>query len=256
MLGEEGSREEAGGRSCSSVLGWLRDRHPSLKHTAYLGPGSPPSPPCCVFWPVCPSGKAMDPAGTCCLPLGEGCLSVARHPGSTRGLGTAMLLTPFTLLLLPLLAMPAPSHAWSRPLWYQVGLDLQPWGCHPNTLEGCGGSLGCPGHWMGLGMNRIYPVAGVTLTTTMMLMVSRAVLQRWRSQGTKSEVSTALLCSPSLLPPLRPSEITSSTQPSPSQPTHACAPPPLLTLSGPYICPHPSTPDHSQYSVPICPSAP
>ncbi|XP_058583020.1 transmembrane protein 89 [Neofelis nebulosa] len=187
MLGEEGSREEAGGRSCSSVLGWLRDRHPGLKRTTYLGPGSPPSPPCCVFWPVCPSGKATDPAGTCCLPLGEGCLSVARHPGSTRGLGTAMLLTPFILLLLPLLAMPAPSHAWSRPLWYQVGLDLQPWGCHPNTLEGCGGSLGCPGHWMGLGMNRIYPVAGVTLTTTMMLMVSRAVLQRWRSQGTKSE---------------------------------------------------------------------
>ncbi|XP_029774883.1 transmembrane protein 89 [Suricata suricatta] len=102
-----------------------------------------------------------------------------------------MLLMPSVLLLLPLLVMPAPSHAWSRPLWYQVGLDLQPWGCHPNTLEGCGGNLGCPGHWMGLGMNRIYPVAGATLTTTMMLMVSRAVLQRWRAQGAKSEVTTS-----------------------------------------------------------------
>ncbi|XP_027980351.1 transmembrane protein 89 [Eumetopias jubatus] len=129
----------------------------------------------------------MDPAGTCCLPLGEGCLPVARHPGSIRAFGATMLLAPSFLLLLPLLALPAPSHAWSRPLWYQVGLDLQPWGCQPNSLEGCGGSLGCPGHWMGLGMNRIYPVAGVTITTTMMLMLGRAVLQRWRSQASKSE---------------------------------------------------------------------
>nr|XP_045758158.1 transmembrane protein 89 [Mirounga angustirostris] len=97
-----------------------------------------------------------------------------------------LLARPF-LLLLPLLALPAPSHAWSRPLWYQVGLDLQPWGCQPNSLEGCGGSLGCPGHWMGLGMSRIYPVAGVTVTTTVMLMMGRAVLQRRRSQASKSE---------------------------------------------------------------------
>lgn len=217
-----------------------------------LGPGSPPvPPPRSIFWPGCPSGKAMEPAGTCCLPLGEGCLSVARRPGSTRGLGTAMLLTPSVLLLLSLLAMPAPSQAWSRPLWYQVGLDLQPWGCHPNTLEGCGGSLGCPGHWMSLGMNRIYPVAGVTLTTTMMLMVSRAVLQRRRSQGTKSEVSTALLCSPQ--PRFRPSGITSSAQPSSSQPTHACAPlsPLSHSLVSTSICPYPSTADHSHYSAPI-----
>nr|XP_035935530.1 transmembrane protein 89 [Halichoerus grypus] len=129
----------------------------------------------------------MDPAGTCCLLLGEGYLPVARHPGSIRAFRAAMLLAPSLLLLLPLLALPAPSHAWSRPLWYQVGLDLQPWGCQPNSLEGCGGSLGCPGHWMGLGMNRIYPVAGVTITTTMMLMMGRAVLQRRRSQASKPE---------------------------------------------------------------------
>ncbi|XP_025311546.1 transmembrane protein 89 [Canis lupus baileyi] len=98
-----------------------------------------------------------------------------------------MLLTPSFLLLLPLLAMPAPSLTWTRPLWYQVGLDLHPWGCQPNTLDGCGSSLGCPGHWMGMGMNRIYPVAGVTITTTMMLMISRAVLQRRRSQAAKLE---------------------------------------------------------------------
>lgn len=96
-----------------------------------------------------------------------------------------------------LLAMPVRTHAWSRPLWYQVGLDLQPWGCQPNSLEGCKGSLSCPGHWMGLGVNRIYPVAGVTVTTTMMLMLSRAVMQRRRSQATKSEVSrtASYLCS-------------------------------------------------------------
>ncbi|XP_045634332.1 transmembrane protein 89 [Ursus americanus] len=129
----------------------------------------------------------MDPVGTHCLPLGEGCLPVARHPGSIRAFGAAMLLAPSFLLLLSLMVLPAPSHAWSRPLWYQVGLDLQPWGCQPNSLEGCGGSLGCPGHWMGLGTNRIYPVAGVTITTTMMLMMGRAVLQRRRSQATKSE---------------------------------------------------------------------
>ncbi|KAL2803891.1 transmembrane protein 89 precursor [Daubentonia madagascariensis] len=93
-----------------------------------------------------------------------------------------------SLPLVLLLATPAPSHAWSRPLWYQVGLDLQPWGCQPNSMEGCGGGLGCPGYWMDLGVNRIYPVAGVTLTTTMMMVViSRAVLQRRRLQATKVE---------------------------------------------------------------------
>ncbi|XP_054450551.1 transmembrane protein 89 [Pteronotus mesoamericanus] len=93
----------------------------------------------------------------------------------------------FLLLLLPLV-MAAPAQAWSRPLWYQVGLDLQPWGCQPNSLDGCGASPGCPSHWMGLGMNPIYPVAGFTLTTTMMLVISRKVLQRRRRLcGTKNE---------------------------------------------------------------------
>ncbi|XP_006873720.1 PREDICTED: transmembrane protein 89 [Chrysochloris asiatica] len=90
--------------------------------------------------------------------------------------------------LLLLMAMSTPAHAWSRPLWYQVGLDLQPWGCQPNSLEGCGGNLGCPGHWMGLGMSyHIYPVAGVTVTTTMMLIISRVMLKRRRTLVTKGQ---------------------------------------------------------------------
>ncbi|XP_004451990.1 transmembrane protein 89 [Dasypus novemcinctus] len=98
-----------------------------------------------------------------------------------------MLWAPSFLLLLMLLAMPAPARAWSRPLWYQVGLDLQPWGCQPDSLEGCRGALGCPSYWVGLGMGeRIYPVAGVTLTTTMMLVIRRA-MQRRRSLATKGE---------------------------------------------------------------------
>uniref|UniRef100_A0A8D2D6N3 Transmembrane protein 89 n=1 Tax=Sciurus vulgaris TaxID=55149 RepID=A0A8D2D6N3_SCIVU len=98
-----------------------------------------------------------------------------------------MLHSLYFLLSLLLLAIPAPTHAWSRPLWYQVGLDLQPWGCQPNSLDSCRSSLGCPGSWVGLGGNRIYPVAGVTITTTMMLVISRAMLQRWRSQVTKGK---------------------------------------------------------------------
>lgn len=130
----------------------------------------------------------------CCLLLGT------RIPAGTWAV---MMYAPsfFLLLLLPL-AMPSPTYAWSRPLWYQVGLDLQPWGCQPNSLEGCGASLSCPGHWMGLGGNRIYPVAGITLTTTMMLLLSHKMLQRRRSQATENEVSTALLC-----PPLSPTSI-------------------------------------------------
>ncbi|KAM4821702.1 transmembrane protein 89 [Thomomys bottae] len=84
------------------------------------------------------------------------------------------------LLPLLLLAMSAPTHAWSRPVWYQVGLDLQPWGCQPESLDGCRGALGCPSYWMGLGRNRLYPVAGVTITTTMMLVISRVMMQRKR----------------------------------------------------------------------------
>uniref|UniRef100_A0A8C6FXQ8 Transmembrane protein 89 n=1 Tax=Moschus moschiferus TaxID=68415 RepID=A0A8C6FXQ8_MOSMO len=95
-----------------------------------------------------------------------------------------------TLSFLPwllLLMTPVCTHAWSRPMWYRVGLDLHPWGCQPSSLEGCESSMGCPGYWMGLGTNRIYPMAGVTVTTAMMLMLSRAVMQRRRSQASKSE---------------------------------------------------------------------
>ncbi|XP_036189745.1 transmembrane protein 89 [Myotis myotis] len=99
-----------------------------------------------------------------------------------------MQYTPAFLLLLLLLAMSAPSQAWSRPLWYQVGLDLQPWGCQPSSLDGCGVSLGCPGQWLGLGMNPIYSVTGVMLTSAMMLMVGRKVLQRRCPQGARSEL--------------------------------------------------------------------
>lgn len=129
-------------------------------------------------------------------------------------LAAAMLHTQCFLPWLLLLTRPICTHAWSRPMWYQVGLDLQPWGCQPRSREGCESSLGCPGYWTGLGTNRIYPVAGVTVTTTMMLMLSRALMQRRRSQASKSEVSRA----PSPLPPTsvpthvscRPSPITSS----------------------------------------------
>ncbi|XP_012323082.1 transmembrane protein 89 [Aotus nancymaae] len=92
-----------------------------------------------------------------------------------------------SLPLLFLLVMPAPTHAWSRPLWYQVGLDLQPWGCQPNTVEGCRGRSSCPGYWLGPGSSHIYPVAGVMITTVM-LMIRRKMLQwRQRSQATKGE---------------------------------------------------------------------
>lgn len=102
----------------------------------------------------------------------------------------------YSSLLVPslfLLVMPDPSRGWSRPLWYQVGLDLQPWGCQPNSLDSCRSSLGCPGYWMGLGGNRIYPVAGVTITTTMLLVICRVILHRWRAKVAKGQVSTALL---------------------------------------------------------------
>ncbi|XP_021061565.1 transmembrane protein 89 [Mus pahari] len=98
----------------------------------------------------------------------------------------------YSLLLVPslfLLVMPVPSRGWSRPLWYQVGLDLQPWGCQPNSPDSCKSSLGCPGYWMGLGENRIYPVAGVTITTTMLLVVSRVILHRWRAKVAKGQLA-------------------------------------------------------------------
>ncbi|XP_059536113.1 transmembrane protein 89-like [Myotis daubentonii] len=95
---------------------------------------------------------------------------------------------PSFLLLLLLLAMSAPSQAWSWPLWYQVGLDLQPWGCQPNSLEGCGISLGCPGYWLRLGMKPIYLVMGVMLTSAMILIVRRKVLKRRGPQGARNEL--------------------------------------------------------------------
>ncbi|KAK2091095.1 hypothetical protein P7K49_030379 [Saguinus oedipus] len=123
-----------------------------------------------------------------------------------------------SLPLLFLLVMPAPTHAWSRPLWYQVGLDLQPWGCQPNTVEGCRGRLISPGYWLGPGASHIYPVAGITVTTVL-LMIRPKMLQWWRrSQATKSEVSTALLSPLQPLPPCTPSEPLSSTQPCPMGP--------------------------------------
>lgn len=126
------------------------------------------------------------------LLLGEGCLPVAKVPGfRPLSVVTVMLYSLLLAPLLSLLVMPVPSHAWSRPLWYQVGLDLQPWGCQPNGLDGCRSSLGCPGYWMALGGSRVYPVAGITITTTMMLVISRMMLQRRRTQVIKDQVSTA-----------------------------------------------------------------
>ncbi|XP_023560684.1 transmembrane protein 89 [Octodon degus] len=98
----------------------------------------------------------------------------------------AMSLLPLLLLL----AKPAPTLAWSRPLWYQLKLDLHPWACEPSSPEACGSTLGCVGHWTGLGGNRMYPAAGVMITTTMMLVMSRPMMQRWRSQHPR--VTTSL----------------------------------------------------------------
>lgn len=143
----------------------------------------------------------MGLAGICCLiagqALGGGVFAVAKAPGfrsRSLAVATAMLYSLFLVPSLFLLVMPVPSHAWSRPLWYQVGLDLYPWGCEPNGLDNCRSSLGYSGYWMALRGNRLYPVAGVTVTTTMMLVISRVLLHRRRSQVTKGQVSTALLC--------------------------------------------------------------
>lgn len=128
--------------------------------------------------------------------------AVAKAPGfrspvsvsQSLAVATAMLYSLFLVPSLFLLVMPVPSHAWSRPLWYQVGLDLYPWGCDPNDLDNCRSSLGYSGYWMALRKSHLYPVAGVTITTTMMLVISRVLLHRRRSQVTKGQVSTALLC--------------------------------------------------------------
>uniref|UniRef100_A0A8C2UKN7 Transmembrane protein 89-like n=1 Tax=Chinchilla lanigera TaxID=34839 RepID=A0A8C2UKN7_CHILA len=94
-----------------------------------------------------------------------------------------MLQAPSLLPVLLLLAKPAPALAWSPPLWYQLRLDLHPWACEPSSPEACGGILGCTGYWTGLGGSRVYPVAGVMATTTMMLVMGRPMLQRWRAQS-------------------------------------------------------------------------
>lgn len=153
------------------------------------------------------------------LLLGEGCLPVTKVPGfRLLAVDTVMLYSLFLVPSLLLLVMPGPSRGWSRPLWYQVGLDLQPWGCQPNNLDNCRNSLGCPGYWMGLGGSRIYPVAGVTITTTMMLVISRVMLHRWRAKVAKGQVSTALLHPLQFLLLLVPPGPTPPIQPSSYQP--------------------------------------
>lgn len=146
-------------------------------------------------------------------------MPVAKVPGFRLLAATTVML--YSLFLVPslfLLVMPVPSHGWSRPLWYQVGLDLQPWGCQPNSPDSCRSSLGCPGYWMGLGGNRIYPVAGVTITTTMLLVISRVILHRWRAKVAKEQVSTGLLCPLQFLLLLMPPEPRPSIQPFSCQP--------------------------------------
>lgn len=129
------------------------------------------------------------PAGTCGLraepALGGGVFARCQAPRfRPPAVATDMLQALSLLSWLLLLAKPAPTLTWSRPLWYQLKLDLQPWGCEPNNPEACGSTLGCPGYWTSLGGNRIYPVAGAMITTTMMLVMGRPMLHRWRSQVT------------------------------------------------------------------------
>lgn len=225
------SRESKG--ACPSILG------PRPAHPTPSGPGTAPPPA---------------PTGTLCLPgllRGRGVWPVARRPGPRfrvllawvpLALAVAMQYVQAFLLLLLLLAMSAPSQAWSRPLWYQVGLDLQPWGCQPSSLDGCGVSLGCPGQWLGLGMNPIYSVTGVMLTSAMMLMVGRKVLQRRCPQGARSEVRACW--SPSLLPGPTPSE---PVLPPPTLPPTSLLP----TSAGPLL--PPNTPRSIHMSTPIDP---
>lgn len=137
---------------------------------------------CAIGFPL-----VKDPSGTCSLgsPYGG---SVCLLPGTQipAGLATDMPHVYFCLSVLLLLALPSPISSWSRPPWYQVGLDLQPWGCQSNSVDGCEISLGCPGRWMGLGMNRIHPVAWLMGGTITVLMLGHTAL-RWRTQA-QSEV--------------------------------------------------------------------
>ncbi|XP_020854917.1 transmembrane protein 89 [Phascolarctos cinereus] len=118
--------------------------------------------------------------GDVCLLLGDG-QRVLR--GGLGGLGYRALLVmgsgPLCLLLFLLLTLwvPPPSQALSRPVWYQVGLDLQPWGCQPPGLVSCGGGMACPGRWMGLStMGSIYPLTAVTVTV--LIVATHFVYQR------------------------------------------------------------------------------
>lgn len=138
---------------------------------------------------------SLEPASWSRATPGEGCLPVARRPGSR--LTAAMPLT-LSFLLCLLLAMPAPSRPWARPLWYQVGLDLQPWGCQPEIPEGCRGSLGCLSHWVSLGVNYVYPVALATLAAALVLAIGQLLQRRLRAVA-KAEVSG--LPSPPPCPP-------------------------------------------------------
>uniref|UniRef100_K7E5K7 Transmembrane protein 89 n=1 Tax=Monodelphis domestica TaxID=13616 RepID=K7E5K7_MONDO len=80
-------------------------------------------------------------------------------------------------LLLTLCLLPPGSKALSRPVWYQVGLDLQPWGCQPPGEVGCDGGLSCSGQWMGLStMGGVYPLTAVTVTV--LIVVTHFVYQK------------------------------------------------------------------------------
>ncbi|XP_074052141.1 transmembrane protein 89 [Macrotis lagotis] len=88
---------------------------------------------------------------------------------------------PFCLLffLLLILWLAPPSQTWSRPVWYQVGLDLQPWGCQPPSLVDCGAGLACPGQWMGLStIGSVYPLTAVTITV--LIVITHFVYQRFQ----------------------------------------------------------------------------
>ncbi|KAM9095238.1 transmembrane protein 89 [Sminthopsis crassicaudata] len=110
---------------------------------------------------------------------------------------------PLCLLLFLLLTLwlPPPSQALSRPVWYQVGLDLQPWGCQPPGLVSCGGGLTCPGRWMGLStMGSVYPLTAVTVTVlivaTHFVYQRRQIFSRIMNNQTQSIVPPELLMPP------------------------------------------------------------
>ncbi|XP_043856790.1 transmembrane protein 89 [Dromiciops gliroides] len=112
------------------------------------------------------------------------------------------------LFLLLTLRLPPQSQALSRPVWYQVGLDLQPWGCPPPVLVGCSGGLACPHRWMGLStMGSVYPLTAFTVTV--LIVATHLVYQRHQiffsrmlTTRTQSIVPPELLLPPSSGSPL------------------------------------------------------